>query len=213
MSQTDQLAGRGFALRTLRLVVWVCLAAAMLVGGITLVVGVTEIVNGLVTNKTALTLIADRPLPAAAEVSSSGSRIIEGNFETAHVIVTDLPFGISVLAAAAALADVLTRVAIPTLIALLSWRLLRGAVFARSLSLVAVVAGGALLIGGVFSQGLGSFAAAMAAADLNGPGGRGFWPLAGRLDFTTLVTGLILLLVGLAFEYGERLQHDTEGLV
>ena len=72
MSQTDQLAGRGFAPRTLRLVVWVCLAAAMLVGGITLVVGVTEIVNGLVTNKTALTLIADRPLPAAAEVSSSG---------------------------------------------------------------------------------------------------------------------------------------------
>ena len=212
MSQTDQLAGRGFAPRTLRLVVWVCLAAAMLVGGITLVVGVTEIVNGLVTNKTALTLIADRPLPAA-EASSSGSRIIEGNFETAHVIVTDLPFGISVLAAAAALADVLTRVAIPTLIALLSWRLLRGAVFARSLSLVAVVAGGALLIGGFFSQGLGSFAAAMAAADLNGPGGRGFWPLAGRLDFTTIVTGLILLLVGLAFEYGERLQHDTEGLV
>ena len=212
MSQTDQLAGRGFAPRTLRLVVWLCLTAAMLVGGITLVVGVTEIVNGLVTNKTALTLIADRPLPAA-EVSSSGSSIIEGNFETAHVIVTDLPFGISVLTAAAALADVLTRVAIPTLIALLSLRLLRGAVFARSLSLVAVVAGGALLIGGVFSQGLGSFAAAMAAADLNGPGGRGFWPLAGRLDFTTIVTGLILLLVGLAFEYGERLQHDTEGLV
>ncbi len=213
MSQTDQLAGRGFAPRTLRLVVWLCLAAAMLVGGITLVVGVTEIVNGLVTTKTELTLIADRPLPAAAEVSSSGSRIIEGNFETAHLIVTDLPFGISVLAAAAALVDVLTGVAIPTLIALLSWRLLRGAYFARSLSLVAVVAGGALLIGGVFSQGLGSFAAAMAAADLNGPGGRGSWPLAGRLDFTTIVTGLILLLLGLAFEYGERLQHDTEGLV
>ena len=183
MSQTDQLAGRRFAPRTVRVIVWLCLAAAVLVGGITLVAGVTEIVNGLVTNKTALTLI------------------------------TDLPFGISVLAAAAALADVLTRVAIATLIALLSWRLLRGAVFARSLSLVAVVAGGALLVGSVFTQGFGSLAAAMAAADLNGPGGRGFWPLAGRLDFTTIVTGLILLLVGLAFEYGERLQHDTEGLV
>ena len=115
--------------------------------------------------------------------------------------------------AAAALVGVLTRVAIATLIALLSWRLLRGAVFARSLSFVAVIAGGALLIGGALTQGLGSLADAMAAADLNGPGGRGFGPLAGRLDFTTIVTGLILLLVGLAFEYGERLQRDTEGLV
>jgi len=213
MPQIDQLAGRGVAARATRVVVWLGLAAAVLVGGITLMVGVTEIVSGLVNNQTALTLIADRPLPAAAQASSSGSRIIEGNFETAHVIVTDLPFGISVLAAAAALVGVLTRIAIATLIALLSWRLLRGAVFARSLSFVAVVAGGALLIGGALTQGLGSLADAMAAADLNGPGGRGFWPLAGRLDFTTIVTGLILLLVGLAFEYGERLQRDTEGLI
>ena len=213
MPQIDQLAGRGVAARATRVVVWLGLAAAVLVGGITLMVGVSEIVSGLVNNQTALTLIADRPLPAAAQASSSGSRIIEGNFETAHVIVTDLPFGISVLAAAAALVGVLTRVAIATLIALLSWWLLRGAVFARSLSFVAVVAGGALLIGGALTQGLGSLADAMTAADLNGPGGRGFWPLAGRLDFTTIVTGLILLLVGLAFEYGERLQRDTEGLI
>ena len=213
MPQTDQLAGRGFTARTIRVVVWLGLAAAVLVGGITLVVGITEIGSGLVNNRTALTLIAEQPLPAAAEASSSGSRIIEGSFETAQVIVADLPFGISALAAAAALVDVITRVTIATLVALLSWRLLRGAVFARSLSLGAVVAGGALLIGGVLTQGFGSLAAMMAAADLNGPGVRGFWPLAGGLDFTTIVTGLILLLVGLAFEYGERLQRDTEGLV
>ena len=213
MSQTNQLAGRGFTARTTRIVVWLGLAAAVVVGGITLVGGVTEIVSALVDNRTALTLIAGQPLPAAAEASSSGSRIIEGSFETAQVIVTELPFGISVLAAAAALADVLTRVAIATLIALLSWRLLRGAVFARSLSIVAAIAGSALLIGGIFTQGFGSLAAAMAAADLNGSGGRGFWPIAGRLDFTTIVTGLILMLVGLAFDYGERLQRDTDGLV
>ena len=212
MPQTNRLAGRGFTAHTSRVVFWMCLAAAVLVGGITLVVGLTEIVSALVNNRTALTLIADRPLPVA-EASSSGSRIIEGSFETAHVIVVDLPFGISALVAAATLVDVLTRVAIATLVALLSWRLLRGAVFARSLSVVAVIAGGALLIGGVLTQGFGSLAAIMAAADLNGPGGRGFWPLAGRLDFTTIVTGLILLLVGLAFEYGERLQRETEGLV
>ena len=212
MPQPNQLAGRGFTARSTRVVVWLCLAAAVLVGGITLVVGLTEIVSGLVNNRTALTLIADRPLPAA-EASSSGSRIIEGSFETAHVIVADLPFRISALVAAATLVDVLTRGAIASLVAILSWRLLRGAVFARSLSLVAVFAGGALLIGGVLTQGFGSLAAMMTAADLNGPGGRGFWPLAGRLDFTTIITGLILLLVGLAFEYGERLQRDTEGLV
>ena len=42
---------------------------------------------------------------------------------------------------------------------------------------------------------------------------RGLWPLAGRFDLTFLGVGLVLLLVGLAFEYGERLQRDTEGLV
>jgi hypothetical protein len=213
MSPTDQLAGRGFAARTVRTSVWLCFAVAILVGGITLVVGVTEIGSGLVNNRTSLTLVGDWRLPAAAEASSSSSRIIDGSFATAHVMVADLPFGISVLAAASALVDVLTRVAIAALIALLCWRLLRGVVFARSLSLVAALAGGALLIGGVFTQGFGSLAAAMAAADLNGQGGRGFWPLAGRLDFTMIVTGLILLLVGLAFEYGERLQRDTAGLV
>lgn len=42
---------------------------------------------------------------------------------------------------------------------------------------------------------------------------QGFWPLIGSMDGTPLGIGVGLLLVGLAFEYGEGLQRDTEGLV
>ena len=67
--------------------------------------------------------------------------------------------------------------------------------------------------GGFISQGSGSLATAMAASELNGAGRDGIWPVAGSIDFTFVAFGVVLMLVGLAFEYGERLQRDTEGLV
>ena len=54
----------------------------------------------------------------------------------------------------------------------------------------------------------------MAADQLNGNStGDGFWPMIGTVDGAPFGIGICLLLVGLAFEYGERLQRDTEGLV
>jgi hypothetical protein len=56
-------------------------------------------------------------------------------------------------------------------------------------------------------------ATGLAANDLNGDSIDGFWPVAGRFDPSFLGPAFALLLVGLAFEFGERLQRETEGLV
>ena len=71
-----------------------------------------------------------------------------------------------------------------------------------------------IVSGGLVSGGVGMLASWMATDQLNGRStGGGFWPIIGAVDGAPLVIGLIILLVGLAFEFGERLQRDTEGLV
>jgi hypothetical protein len=57
-----------------------------------------------------------------------------------------------------------------------------------------------------------ALAGGLAASEINGHD-HGYWPLAGTFDPTLVVFGVVLLLVGLAFEYGARLQKETEGLV
>jgi hypothetical protein len=69
------------------------------------------------------------------------------------------------------------------------------------------------LTDGSISQGFGSFTTAMAPSELTGASRDGFWPVAGSNISAYVAFGVVLMLVGLAFEYGERLQRDTEGLV
>ncbi|HEX3680319.1 MAG TPA: hypothetical protein VHU90_11410 [Galbitalea sp.] len=83
---------------------------------------------------------------------------------------------------------------------------------ARGLSTMVVSLVTIAAIATVLSQAGVALASGAAAKELNG-GGNGFWPLAGRFDPTLAIFGIVLLLVGLAFEYGTRLQKETEGLV
>jgi hypothetical protein len=211
MSQPTQTRNARFTAAFVRGVIWAVLAISLLVGAVTLATGAVTTVDSIASNSIRLSLVAEQTLPAAADRGES--HIVEGAYETAGVLVTDLPVGIAALASAASIVQILTQVAVAACGALLAWRLLRKQLFRRSLSITVTLAGAALLTGGIFSQGFGSLAAAMAAGDLNGGQHPGFWPIAGRIDGTTLFFGLVLLLVGLAFEYGERLQRDTEGLV
>jgi len=41
----------------------------------------------------------------------------------------------------------------------------------------------------------------------------GFWPIQAAVDGGPIWIGVVMMLIGLAFEYGERLQRDTAGLV
>lgn len=136
---------------------------------------------------------------------------------TILVGVLTLVFGttdvVVVLTTVGGAAAMLTQAALCAAVAVLAWRVPRRNPFRRSVSLAVTCAGAILLVGGMISQAANSIATGLAASELNVSGSRGFWPLAGRFDPTFLVIGVVLLLVGLAFEYGERLVRDTDGLV
>jgi hypothetical protein len=212
MSQTDQLAGKGRVVAVSRASVWIFLVLAGIACLFAVVFGTVGIITSLAGGTMPLTLSLDHPLPAAADRGSAS--IVSGGYDSATVVVSGLDSGTVTLATIARVAGVLTQAALPAFIAVLAWRILRGREFRRSLSLIVTFSGAILLIGGLLSGGLGILAAWMTAVQLNGSNMiDGFWPIFGTVDGTPLGIGVCLLLVGLAFEHGERLQRDTEGLV
>jgi len=96
----------------------------------------------------------------------------------------------------------------------LSWRLLRAKPFKKSLTVVFITAGAALMIGNILSIGFDSFGRVLLVSELLGDEKiGGFWPMAVQADLAPIGFGLALLIVACAFEYGERLTRETDGLV
>lgn len=210
MTNTSLIAGPRPIVAITRVIIWAVFFIAVLVGLACLIFGTITIWQQVTSGYTQLTLVANKAVPPT--MHSGYLYFANGVYTNALVKARGLSAVVVTLVTTAAIATVLIQVALSGLVALLAWRLLRGGLFRRSISR-AVTAGGLILgIGGMLSQAGVALAGGAAAAELNG-GGRGFWPLAGRFDPTLPVVGLVLVLVGLAFEYGTRLQKDTEGLV
>ena len=78
-----------------------------------------------------------------------------------------------------------------------------------------IIFGDSVPLGGMLSAACSVASSVMPAQQLNAPGvgPPGVWPMAGLFEPGVLPAGLVLLLVGAAVEYGERLQRDTAGLV
>jgi hypothetical protein len=211
MADTTLVAGPRPIVAVARVILWAFFGIALAVGLACLISGGIAIGQHLASGYTQLTLVADKPLPKQLHPAPLFSEI-NGSYPTATLQARGLSGTIVALVTTAAIATVLIQVSLSALIALLSWRLLRGGLFRRSISRAVSAAGVILAVGGMISQAGVAIAAGAAASELNG-GGNGFWPLAGRFDPTLTVFGIVLLLVGLAFEYGTRLQNETEGLV
>lgn len=211
MSQVQQIVDGRRAVLFVRAFLWSLFGIALIVALATLIDGTLTVVKQLAIGQTPLTLVAIHTLPPGTDVGSA--RIVQGDYESASVVLSHLsPFAVA-LATISLIAGILTIVTLAILVALLAWRLLHHTIFRRSLAIITYLGGFVLAVGGMVSQSAGAIAGSQAALELNGAGRHGFWPLAGRLDPTMLGVGVVLLLVGLAFEYGERLQRDTEGLV
>ena len=209
----NELHGRAASAVASRIIVWVILVVAALAGLATLVFGTVSVVASAVSGRVPILLATERPLPPGADEGTA--TLVAGNWETATVMVENLDTVTVVLAVAGGILGVLTRVAVAGAIATLCWSLLRAAPFRKGLSLTIASAGGIVLIGGVTTMGVTVFAAWMTAEQLNAPdvGLDGFWPIMAVTDPTFVAVGIALLLAGLVFEYGERLQRDTAGLV
>ncbi len=92
-------------------------------------------------------------------------------------------------------------------------RIARGEAFHRSLFAVTATVGAVLSIGMMLAVGLGGIGRMMAAFELNELlGGQPFTP-GFTADPTVVFVGIAVVGLAYVFRIGERLQHDTKGLV
>ena len=187
-------------------------AVAIVVGVATLIGGTIEFVGDLVREQWSFNLISGRTIPGGT--NHGAVRLISGNWDSATVVLAGVHGPPAIFSAIAAVSGILTTVAVSALLALLCSRLLLGRLlFRRSLSRSIGVIGAVIAVGGAVNAGASSLASGTAADLLNGGTPHGFWPLGGALDLTWVFIGFVVTIVGLVFEYGERLQRDLEGLV
>jgi hypothetical protein len=211
MSTPVQIAGRPLTVRLARVALWLVLLGSAIVAVVTVTEGVAAIVGDLRSGITTLTLVAGKALPAAADGAST--HVVHGSYDNATVGLSHAPTAVATLGVISAVGQLLAHTALAAAVGLVSWRVLRPRMFRRSLCVQFTLVGLLVFIGGLLWQIGDMFAGGLAAVALNGSDLHGFWPLAGRLDPTYIVVGFAFVTIGLAFEYGERLQTETDGLV
>ncbi len=138
--------------------------------------------------------------------------IVSGNFDHAAVVTSGLSAAARALLAVGAGLGALTAAVVSAAIAYFLIRLLRGTPFHRSLVVSTIIAGAALSIGNMLAQFIGGFGRMQAAVELN-PVAGGVFEVGFALDPVPILVGFVVLALGYVFQFGARLQRDTEGLV
>ncbi len=203
-----------FERRTERGILYAVGGGALLVGTAALLVGGSQLIIDAVGDAMPLHLEVDQPLPGG--IGGGDALLVDGAYDSATVAAEGLSGGAVTLLTVGRAFGLLTTAALAWSVAWLAWKLLRGEPFAASVGNALASAGGALLVGGLLSQGLGGFGAWVAIEELLGDTSASadpFFPLVMGFDPAPLGYGLAMMLIAIAFERGRRLQHDTEGLV
>lgn len=185
-----------------RVALWLILAGAAAFSALTVVFGLLHGIGLFVSGQAAVTLLTASELPA--DVSAL---VVAGEFSHATV-VAELSAGARALLGTGALLATLTSLAVSLPIAYLCWSLLHRAPFRRSLFIAVLAAGAALSIGSTLHQAVTGFGQMMAGAELGAPFLVGF-----EFDPVPILGGFAVLALALAFQIGQRMQRDTEGLV
>lgn len=188
---------------------------------IALVLAAVALAAGAITAATALASESfDMVLPAAAALpgdvigdpeATGVPRILNGEFTSAAASVAGLSTGVRILFAVGAGMGSLVFVALALSVAYLCWRMYKGNPFGESVTRTFWFAAAALTIGSLLSQGMLGFSTWLALDELHLDPVQ--FPLEMHFDLLPIVAGFALLLVAGAFQFGERLQRDTEGLI
>jgi hypothetical protein len=197
--------------RLARFFTWLVLVGAVITGLLSTGVGIVTIVGQLVRDRFTVALLAESPLPGAA--SDGTARVTRGAFDSAEVTLaglSTLPKFLLTLQGSTALA---TTLLISATVVYFCWSVLRRRPFTKPVFWLVALVGYALIIGTLLGQGFGGLGQMIAAGELNGDQSDGFWPLAVIVDLAPAATGLVLLVAAGAIRLGQRLQHETDGLV
>ena len=185
------------------------LVGAVIYALVVSVAGVIGLVGQLTSGERALTLYVEESLPTDA--AGGTATLVDGAYESASVTVAGLTPATAALLTAGGVIGFVTQLLVAASFVYLAWRLLRREPFLRSLTWTFIVAGAVLLIGTLLGQASSGFGSWLVATELNGP--HEFWPLVMKFDPAPIGLAFILMLVGCAFEYGQKLTNETRGLV
>ncbi|SDS09670.1 hypothetical protein [Microterricola viridarii] len=150
-------------------------------------------------------------VPASAVTGAA--TLVSGSFDSAQLVLADVSTTARLLLAGSALALGLAQVLIAGTIVFTSVGLVRGRPFGRRMTWLLATASITLIAGGLLGYALGTAAQFTIAAELNPDPVGSVFPFAGGFDLTIVFVGVVLGVVAAAFEIGERMQRDTEGLI
>jgi uncharacterized protein YhhL (DUF1145 family) len=189
-------------------ILWLIAAVAAVLG----VVNVLFLIGRIATLASAgPTELPNVPLadPAPAALGGS-SAIVSATYESVTLVVADLPSIARVALIAEAVVTTLLAIGICAAVVWLCVRVFMGRPFARPaatgisvIALLVIVAG----LGGPFLRGIANTEAVAHA------GYDGLALLLFQVDFAPLGWAFALIVVAAAFEIGQRLQRDNDGLV
>ncbi|MCU1404034.1 MAG: cation transport ATPase [Glaciihabitans sp.] len=193
---------------------WLILVLGCLFGVTQLVLGVVYAVGygpALAGGPTDVTLVAQGAVPSAGLDGTAA--LLGGDFTEAKVRVEGLSGLAASLLLARSIVSTLTNLAVVGAVILLTIRLLRGSPFLRSVTFAAIVAAIAAMIGGLAEQAIRGFAQMQVVSELTADFGETSLVMGFTFDPTSFAIGFGLAVVATAFQFAERLQRDTEGLV
>ncbi|MDQ0075772.1 hypothetical protein [Arthrobacter oryzae] len=158
-------------------------------------------------------------LPLATRNQTAGGLELEstGHYTTLEATIPDLPSGPDELLSWVAALNQIGVLAILTLVFLLAYRLRSAVLFTAGSVWIVGVCGAILALVGTVGPILDGLAlnrlAEMIAANGRTPGESYVFYFSAQFNVGPLMLGLVLVLVAGVFQYGRRLQKDTEGLV
>ena len=192
----------------LQLILICAIAYALVVA----VIGTVGMVGELTSGSRSLTLFVSQPLPDAADAGTA--TLDSGSYATADVTVSHLTPASAALLTVGSVIGFVTQLLVAASFVYLAWRLLRREPFLKSLTWTFLAAGATLLFGTLIGQGAHGFGSWLVAAELGStPAADSFWPLAMSFDAAPIGLAFVLMLVGCAFEYAQKLTDETRGLV
>jgi hypothetical protein len=185
------------------------LAAAVVIATTLALPAVREVVE-IAGDRSPVRLLTETEIPVSS--TSAGPAALSATYDSAWVVASGLSAGARwLLGAGAALSGLtaaITAGSVAFFLLLLMWR----RTFHRALVVATLTAGATLLIGSLLSAGLGGLGRMMAADELNPVTGEVF-VIGFAFDPGPLLAGIAVMCLSFIFNYGIRLQRDTEGLV
>ena len=160
--------------------------------------------------------------PGSPDFADRVTAISSASYESVSLVIDGLPTAIRVLLVGQETVGALLGIGLSVIVFILGTRLLKKRPFARSATWSTLAASVLVMATGMFVPLIQGIANAevvrflgepVLASHDSGIAGEGLMVFGVLVDFAPLAWGLALGVVGAAFEFGERLQRDSDGLV